>query len=258
MISSDFRAEARRKLTGKWGKGACIMLAYLLFYFILGFVLGLLPDSWEWLGQIINVVIEIPLSFGIVYAFLKLYKDEDVSAFDFLKLGFNNFGKSWSITFNIFLKMIVPVIVVIVSYILMAVGIALYSTSLFATYSSGNGYLFIVIIGVILLVASSIWATTKYYFYQLAFLISMENEDMSASDAVEESQKAMTGRRAKLFWLQLSFIGWSILGAISFGIGFLWIIPYVNCAIIAFYKYAIGDSSDVEVKSVDNDSTISE
>ena len=258
MITSDFRAEARRKLTGKWGKGACIMLAYLLFYFILGFVLGLLPDSWEWLGQIINVVIEIPLSFGIVYAFLKLYKDEDVSAFDFLKLGFNNFGKSCSITFNIFLKMIVPVIVVIVSYILMAVGIALYSTSLFATYSSGNGYLFIVIIGFILLVASSIWATTKYYFYQLAFLISMENEDMSASDAVEESQKAMTGRRAKLFWLQLSFIGWSILGAISFGIGFLWIIPYVNCAIIAFYKYAIGDSSDVDVKSVDNDSTISE
>ena len=258
MISSDFRAEARRKLTGKWGKGACIMLAYLLFYFILGFVLGLLPDSWEWLGQIINVVIEIPLSFGIVYAFLKLYKDEDVSAFDFLKLGFNNFGKSWSITFNIFLKMIVPVIVVIVSYILMAVGIALYSTSLFATYSSGNGYLFIVIIGVILLVASSIWATTKYYFYQLAFLISMENEDMSASDAVEESQKAMTGRRAKLFWLQLSFIGWAIVGSITFGIGLLWIIPYVNCAIIAFYKYAIGDSSNVEVKSVDNDSTISE
>ena len=258
MISSDFRAEARRKLVGKWEKGACIMLAFLLVTFVINFIIGLLPDSYEWLGQIIDIVINVPLSFGIVYAFLKLYKDETVGAFDFLKLGFNNFGKSWSITFNIFLKMIVPVIVVIVSYILMAVGIALYSTSLFATYSSGNGYLFIVIIGFILLVASSIWATTKYYFYQLAFLISMENEDMSASDAVEESQKAMTGRRAKLFWLQLSFIGWSILGAISFGIGFLWIIPYVNCAIIAFYKYAIGDSSDVDVKSVDNDSTISE
>ena len=109
-----------------------------------------------------------------------------------------------------------------------------------------------------LLVVSSIWATTKYYFYQLAFLISIENEDMSAEEAVTESQKAMTGKRAGLFWLQLSFIGWAILGAISFGIGFLWIIPYVHCATIAFYKYAIGDSSNVEVQSIDDDSKTAE
>lgn len=260
MISSDFRAEARRKLAGKWGKGACIMLAFLLVTFVINFIIGLLPDSYEWLGQIIDIVINVPLSFGILYAFLKLYKDENVGAFDFFKLGFNNFGKSWSITFNIFLKMIVPAIVIIISYILIAVGISLYSTSLFVTYSTSavNGYVFIAIIGFILLVVSSIWATTKYYFYQLAFLISIENEDMSAEEAVTESQKAMTGKRAGLFCLQLSFIGWAILGAISFGIGFLWIIPYVHCATIAFYKYAIGDSSNVEVQSIDDDSKTAE
>ena len=260
MISSDFRAEARRKLAGKWGKGACIMLAFLLVTFVINFIIGLLPDSYEWLGQIIDIVINVPLSFGILYAFLKLYKDENVGAFDFFKLGFNNFGKSWSITFNIFLKMIVPAIVVIISYILIAVGISFYATSLIAVYSTStlNFYAFISIVGFILLVVSSIWATTKYYFYQLAFLISMENEDMSAKDVVEESKKAMTGKRAGLFWLQLSFIGWAILGAISFGIGFLWIIPYVHCATIAFYKYAIGDSSNVEVQSVDDDSKTAE
>ena len=260
MISSDFRTEARRKLAGKWGKGACIMLAFLLVTFVINFIIGLLPDSYEWLCQIIDIVINVPLSFGILYAFLKLYKDENVGAFDFFKLGFNNFGKSWSITFNIFLKMIVPAIVIIISYILIAVGISLYYTSLFVTYSTSavNGYVFIAIIGFILLVVSSIWATTKYYFYQLAFLISIENEDMSAEETVTESQKAMTGKRAGLFWLQLSFIGWAILGAISFGIGFLWIIPYVHCATIAFYKYAIGDSSKVEVQSIDDDSKTAE
>ena len=260
MISSDFRAEARRKLAGKWGKGACIMLAFLLVTFVINFIIGLLPDSYEWLGQIIDIVINVPLSFGILYAFLKLYKDENVGAFDFFKLGFNNFGKSWSITFNIFLKMIVPAIVVIISYILIAVGISFYATSLIAVYSTStlNFYAFISIVGFILLVVSSIWATTKYYFYQLAFLISMENEDMSSKDVVEESKKAMTGKRAGLFWLQLSFIGWAILGAISFGIGFLWIIPYVHCATIAFYKYAIGDSSNVEVQSIDDDSKTAE
>lgn len=260
MISSDFRAEARRKLAGKWGKGACMMLAFLLVTFVINFIIGLLPDSCEWFGQIIDIVINVPLSFGILYAFLKLYKDENVGAFDFFKLGFNNFGKSWSITFNIFLKMIVPAIVIIISYILIAVGISFYATSLIAVYSTStlNFYAFISIVGFILLVVSSIWATTKYYFYQLAFLISMENEDMSSKDVVEESKKAMTGKRAGLFWLQLSFIGWAILGAISFGIGFLWIIPYVQCATIAFYKYAIGDSSNVEVQSIDDDSKTAE
>ena len=156
--------------------------------------------------------------------------------------------------------MIVPAIVVIISYILIAVGISFYATSLIAVYSTStlNFYAFISIVGFILLVVSSIWATTKYYFYQLAFLISMENEDMSSKDVVEESKKAMTGKRAGLFWLQLSFIGWAILGAISFGIGFLWIIPYVQCATIAFYKYAIGDSSNVEVQSIDDDSKTAE
>ena len=252
MISSDFRAEARRKLIGKWGKGACIMLAYIFISFVLSFVFGLLPDSYNWIGQIINAIIEVPLSFGLAYAFLKLYKDEDVSAFDFLKLGFNNFGKSWSIVFNVFLKMIVPSIAFAVSYIIFAFGIVMLADS------SSTVSTLVFLVGFVLTVASSIWFVTKSYFYQLALFIAMENEGMSASDAVKESERAMAGRRAKLFWLQLSFIGWIIVGSITFGIGLLWIIPYVNCAIIVFYKDAIGCSSDVEVKLVDNDSSISE
>ena len=35
MISSDFRAEARRKLAGKWGKTALITLAYFAIFFVM-------------------------------------------------------------------------------------------------------------------------------------------------------------------------------------------------------------------------------
>ena len=34
MVSSDFRKEAREKLSGKWGKAVCINLAYMLVFFL--------------------------------------------------------------------------------------------------------------------------------------------------------------------------------------------------------------------------------
>ena len=36
--------------------------------------------------------------------------------------------------------------------------------------------------------------------------------------------------------LQFSFIGWAILSALTLGIGYLWLTPYTQCSIIAFYK----------------------
>ena len=86
----------------------------------------------------------------------------------------------------------------------------------------------------------------------MAILVAIDNPDMSGADAVEESQRLMTGKRASLFCLELSFIGWAILGAIPFGIGLLWVIPYAHLAKIAFYKYALGNTDNVEVITSDN------
>lgn len=253
MISSDFRTEARRKLSGKWGKSICILIAFIVINFLINLVEGFLPDSMDWIGQIINIIINVPLSFGLTFAFLKLFKDEEVKSFDFLKLGFSNFGKSWGITFHTFLKMILPILLEIFSYVLIVVGLVMYYGSTKYTVdisplsSIPNGVsLAMLIIGFVLFVISTIWSATKSYYYQLAFFISMENEDMEPADAVSESEKLMSGKRASLFCLQLSFIGWAILTAITFGIGLLWLVPYVQFATIAFYKYAIGKNENVE------------
>ena len=112
MVSSDFRKEARLKLTGKWGKAVCIVLAYLLVSFAIGFVQGLLPETGiiAFIASVAAYVIEIPLSFGVVYAFFKLFYDEEVKAFSFWTLGFDNFKKSWGIAFRTLLKLIMMVL----------------------------------------------------------------------------------------------------------------------------------------------------
>lgn len=260
MISSDFRAEARKKLEGKWGKVALITLAYFVIFFLINFVESFFPDSTDFLFSIINTIIEIPLALGLIFSLFKVYNDEDVKAFDFLELGFNNFKKSWGITFEVFKKMILPIILVIISYILIFVGISLsaYSIAMYSCGSIPNSNLNIVFIlltllGFILLIISMIWTITKSFYYQLAYLIAVDNPDMTSKNAVLKSEELMTGNRSKLFWLQLSFIGWAILSAFTFGIGMLWLAPYMQFAIIAFYKYISGNNQNIEAKVVTDD-----
>ena len=254
MISSDFRTEARRKLSGKWSKAIFILLAYMALTFVIGFIEGLFPESMEEIFGLVNTIINVPLSFGLVFAFLKLFNSEDVKAFDFATLGFSNFGKSWGVVFQMFLKMILPEIAVIVAFVVIMVGGVSMGLMAFSTQSSGASAfsMFMLLIGVILLVASIVWLITKSYYYQLAILVAIDNPDMSGADAVEESQRLMTGKRASLFCLELSFIGWAILSVATMGIGFLWLIPYVHLAKIAFYKYALGNTDNVEVITSDN------
>lgn len=250
MVSADFRAEARRKLSGKWGKAIGIILAYALIFFVIGFIQGLLPESSP-IQEIINlvmVIIEIPLSFGVIVSFLKLYNEDDVKAFDFFKSGFSNFKKSWGVSLNVLLKILVPVILIVVSYVLIAVGITLsISSAILAPTSSStasSGIIFSVL-GFILLFISMIWAVTKSYYYQLSYFVAAENPELTSKEAVLKSEELMTNNRAKLFWLQLSFIGWAILCVFTLGIGFLWLMPYMQFALIAFYKNLSGNTETV-------------
>ena len=45
----------------------------------------------------------------------------------------------------------------------------------------------------------------------------------------------MQGHKAKLFWLDLSFIGWVLLCLLTCGVGFLFLLPYTSTARAAFY-----------------------
>lgn len=258
MISSDFRAEARRKLSGKWGKAVCLTLAYAVVFFVLGFIEGLFPESMNGIFSIVSTVIEVPLSFGFIIAFMKLFNDEEVKAFDFFSLGFSNFAKSWKISLQILVKMIIPVILVIVSYVIIGLGaVGTVGASLYSS-SATAGFGALTIIGFILLIVSTIWAATKSYYYQLSYFVAVDNSDLTAKEVVEKSKELMTGKRGKLFCLQLSFIGWAILAVIPFCIGYLWLAPYIQFATIAFYKFVSGNNSNVEAEVVteNNDSPV--
>lgn len=76
----------------------------------------------------------------------------------------------------------------------------------------------------------------KSYAYSMTFFIVNDNPEIGSNDAIELSMKMMKGNKMKLFLLDLSFIGWYLLGLLSLCIGYFWIIPYHNTARAAFYE----------------------
>ena len=255
MVASEFRLEARKKLDGKWGKVACFTLAYIAILFVLVFISGVFPESMQFILSLIISIIEVPLSFGFKIAFLKLYNDEEVKAFDFLSLGFTNFKKSWEVSFHMFLKILVPIILIILSYVFIGFGMfGMLGSSLYGSSSTTGSFGILSIIGFILLIVSMIWGITKSYYYQLSYLVAADNLEMSSKEAVLKSEELMTNKRGKLFCLQFSFIGWIFLTCFTLGIGYLWLFPYVQFALIAFYKFATGNSSNVKAEVVTDNS----
>ena len=75
----------------------------------------------------------------------------------------------------------------------------------------------------------------KSYSYSMAYYIQQDDPSKDWRTALNESRAMMRGYKGKLFLLDLSFIGWYILGALCFGIGILFVAPYVTMARTNFY-----------------------
>lgn len=74
------------------------------------------------------------------------------------------------------------------------------------------------------------------YNYALTSYVMAENPDFTPKQALEKSKMMMYGSRFRLFCLEFSFIGWIILSLFTFGLGFLWLDPYMCTAKTAFYR----------------------
>ena len=74
------------------------------------------------------------------------------------------------------------------------------------------------------------------YSYRMAFYLIIDNPEIGVSEALQQSKKMMFGYKSKLFCLDLSFIGWWFLCILTFGIGFLWLSPYVITSQTIFYE----------------------
>ncbi len=76
----------------------------------------------------------------------------------------------------------------------------------------------------------------KGYSYAMTPFLMQDHPELSASQAIECSKSLMDGHKWELFWLDLTFLGWSLLAAVTLNLGNLALNPYRNAAYAAFYR----------------------
>lgn len=89
-----------------------------------------------------------------------------------------------------------------------------------------------VFLGFLLLIVPGIYWD---YCYTLVPYLLAENPYMSATRAMELSNQMMDGEKWNYFVLQLSFFGWLLLCAFTFGIGGFFLEPYMQATYAEFY-----------------------
>lgn len=76
----------------------------------------------------------------------------------------------------------------------------------------------------------------KSYSYSMSMYILAENKGKAALECIEESKQMTDGHKGELFVLSLSFIGWMLLGSITLGIAYIWILPYMQATFANAYQ----------------------
>lgn len=91
--------------------------------------------------------------------------------------------------------------------------------------------LFTVLWSLLLLVPGVI----AFLSYSFVYLILAADPQLPAREVIATSKKLTEGYKWQIFKLYCRFVGWFLLGFLTLGLGFLWVIPYFNQALTQLY-----------------------
>lgn len=89
-----------------------------------------------------------------------------------------------------------------------------------------------VILWSLLLIVPGIIAS---YAYAMTFFVLADDPTAGPLEAIKRSKTMMQGNKWKLFCLFWRFFGWTLLCLLTLGIGFLWLVPYMQTTLAHFY-----------------------
>lgn len=258
MKISELKKEAKVKLVGKWPLAIGINLTYLILTLALSYVSTKIEGIVGAILSLIFAIISIPLSFGITASMLNLSRNETVGVTDFITIGFKNFKKAIFLSLSIFIRIIIPIIILTFS-----VTLSIMSGFANAVGADASSAGITSIVSLLLSVGSMIWIIYKVLSYALSTYVLIDNNDMKSGEAIAKSCELMKGYKLKFVGLVFSFIGWFFLCGflagvaeivnvtlgtiVMYGLSLL-LTPYITFAEINFYEDLAGISeAKVEV-----------
>lgn len=99
------------------------------------------------------------------------------------------------------------------------------------------------LIGLMTAIFTALWSLllvvpgiVKAYSYAMVYYIKADHPEYNWRQCIAESQAMMNGHKMDLFIMDLSFIGWMIVGSLCLGVGTLWVSAYMEAARAHFYE----------------------
>lgn len=76
----------------------------------------------------------------------------------------------------------------------------------------------------------------KWFSYSMTDYIIFENPSLDPKEAMDISKRITSGFRTKIFLMHLSFIPWFLFATVTFGIGSIYVLPYIGITEAMFYE----------------------
>ncbi len=222
LSSSQLKDEAKNRLTGHYGLLiGCILLNALISFLASLFLIVPTAFAGIIVTQCIQFIISVfqgVLVLGSSLIYLKLAVGNSASVSD-LFYGFtHNIQRTLAVSLVISgLNFIPNIITLILRLLFSRAGIEV--------------LIFILLLSIalelIILVPLGLGLSQCYY-------LMLDFPSKSASEIISLSFKIMKGQKARLFYIEVSFIPLILLGLLS-GIGILWIAPYSQMTHVCFF-----------------------
>lgn len=238
--STELKRSARETLNGRYGIS---MLTFLIngiipFFLLLPFSLNISTTSSTsqlliyYLASLIISIISIILSCGVIRFHVRLAR-ENVCQLSDVFAGFRiHPQKIVGIYLLLFLRLLPAILPGAILMVL--------SLEVFPTSAPLMG------LAVIAFMAGGIWNVKIALQYTLIYYLFMDDTEAKVGEYFRQSKELMEGNKLRCLYIILSFIGWSLLGIISCGVGFLWIMPYMSQTLAKFYLDVLEEKQTVQ------------
>jgi uncharacterized membrane protein len=215
---ADITAAARAGLSGSWGKSIGILILYGLLLAGVNYV----PVA----GGFLQLIFAAPLVVGLHAFFLATVRNQN-NPLGLLFEGFNRFGTSWCAYM---------LVVLIIAGWMLPMMLLLVPLFVFVHPDPAvfPGYTLAALGAILVLTVCGIMILLQMRYYLVLYIVA-DDPSVRARDAVSRSVELMSGNYWRLCLLWLRFIGWQLLCVLTFGIGFIWLAPYMTAATAAFY-----------------------
>lgn len=250
ITNRTHREQARISLKDQWGTMAWITFLAVFIRFIIGSVVGTIANlpqnsaGSNVMSFLLNNFLFFAITYGTYYCALQVLRGKRVQA-GMLTTIFQ--GKFYipMLLINLIQYIVELVLNLIVLLpILLSSGVTMYFGLMFNTVSveqfqsKMGGDLFLALLLFIFGFLMILIGVFVSGVFQFAVWVKFDDPKLSVGDALKYALFLMKDRFGQYLLLQISFIGWFIIGALVFGIGLLWVIPYHDVAVASFYDTA--------------------